>query len=186
MVSLQLRRYSDSAGEGTTKESWFSSRQRQEIIAETTTPPPAPNPRHVHWIPRALYTRINWPGREADPAYSSYEGKNQCTYTPTPTFAVKYTFSFTFISRDALLLSIVVLFLKDSSPLRLVSDCTSRQCRLSHAVQMIFPLLVARLYVFTYVCNYRAFTDTKISLVVSSVAGPPSGPKQHICIISDL
>jgi hypothetical protein len=130
MDSSQRRRYSDSAGEGTTKESWFNSRQIWEIIEKASTPPTAPTPRPVRWVPRALCTRIKRPGREADPAYSSYEAKNQCTYTSTPPFAVKYTFTVTFIPRDALRLSIVILFLKDSSPLRLVSECTSRQCRL--------------------------------------------------------
>ena len=89
-----------------------------------------PTPRPVQWVPRALCTRIKRPGREADPAYSSCEAKNQCTCTSTPPFALKYAFTVTFISRDALRLPIVILFLKDSSPLRLVSDCTSRQCRL--------------------------------------------------------
>jgi hypothetical protein len=58
MDSSQRRWYSDSAGEGTTKESWFNSRQRWEIIEKTSTPPTAPTPRPAHWVPRALCTRI--------------------------------------------------------------------------------------------------------------------------------
>ena len=46
----------------------------------------------------------------------------------------------------------------------------------------ILPLWLVHPHVFTYTCNYRPFSDTKISLVVSSVAKPPSGPKQRIYI----
>jgi hypothetical protein len=74
---------------------------------------------HCHRLPqhgllagyRGLCTRIKRLARVADPVYSRYEAKNQCTYTPLPPFVVKYTFTVTFISRDALRLSIVVLFL---------------------------------------------------------------------------
>jgi len=129
MGSSQRIRYNDSAGEGTTKEAWFNSRRRWEIIERVSTPPPAPTPRPVHWVPRAFCTRIKRPGSDADPAYSSYESKNQCTCTSTPPFAVKYTFTFTSISRDVLRRPIGIFFLKDSSPIRLVPDCTSRQGR---------------------------------------------------------
>jgi len=185
MDSSQRRWYSDSAGDETTKESWFNSRQRWDIIEKAPTPPSAPTARPVHWVQRALCTRIERPGHEADPADSSYDAKNQGTCTSTPPFAVKYTFTFMFISRDVLRLPIVVLFLKDSSSLRLVSDCMSIQCR-PYAVQMILPLLLVHPHGFAYICNYRAVFDTKISLVVSSVAKPPSGPKQRTYIILDF
>jgi hypothetical protein len=77
-----------------------NSRQRWEIIEKAPTPPPAPNPRPVHWVPWALCTRVKRPECEADPAYSSYGAKNQCTCTSTPPICCQVQFyRYDYISR---------------------------------------------------------------------------------------
>jgi hypothetical protein len=130
MDSSRRRRYSVSTAKGRPKNRG-SIRGRGEKLSKK-------HPQRLRLPTHGLFTgyhglfaqELKRPECEADPAYSSYEAKNQCTCTSTPPSAVKCTFTDKIISRDALRLPIVISFLKDSSPFRLVSDCTSKQYRI--------------------------------------------------------
>ena len=189
-----------------------------KIIAEASTPPPALTPWPIHWVPRAICTRIKRPAREADPACSSYEAKNQCTYNSTPHHLLSSTLLPLRLYSETLFVcpspscswkirrpfhwyrtarqdsadcshAVQMILPLLAHPHVFTYICNYRTARQdsadsSHAGQMILPLLVQP-HVFTCICNYRALSNTKISLVVSSVAKPPGGPKQRI-YLSDL